>query len=130
LVELEQTQEEPFFYLEVEQNPLERAGDFAVVGKLKPLEIVWNPNVVVGVVDFFRPPERHMESIVALMESAGATVEGLREQTRLGLEFALEEHRTVNAQLDLQAPLIIIPVSVTSANSTCMILDAGHISVT
>lgn len=130
LVELEDQQEEPFFYIQVEQNPIERDGDLAVVGKLKPLEIVWNPNVVTGVVDFFRPPERHMDSIVALMETAGATVEGLREQTRLGLEFALEEHKTINAQLDLQAPLIIVPVSVTAADSTCLILDAGHISVT
>lgn len=130
LVELEEKQEDPFFYLQVEQNPIERDGDIALVGKLKPLEIVWNPNVVTGVVDFFRPPERHMDSIVALMETAGATVEGLREQTRMGLEFALEEHKTINAQLDLQAPLIIVPVSVTDADSTCLILDAGHISVT
>lgn len=129
LVELEDQQEEPFFYVQVEQNPIEREGDVAVVGKLKPLEIVWNANVVTGVVDFFRPPERHMDSIVALMETAGATVEGLREQTRMGLEFALEEHKTINAQLDLQAPLIIVPVSVTSTDSTCLILDAGHISV-
>ncbi|QPG98509.1 hypothetical protein C2857_007681 [Epichloe festucae Fl1] len=129
LKELEKDDEEPFFQFEVEQNPIEREGDFAVVGKLKPLEIVWNPNFVVGVVDFFRPPERHMESITALMESAGATVEGLREQTRAGLEFALEEHKTVNAQLDLQAPLIIVPVSITSEKSTCLIVDAGHIHV-
>ena len=47
-----------------------------------------------------------MESITALMETAGATVETFREQTRAGLEFALEEHKTINAQLDLQAPLI------------------------
>ncbi|KAG5925451.1 hypothetical protein E4U42_004279 [Claviceps africana] len=129
LKELENDDEEPFFQFEVEQNPLEREGDFAVVGKLKPLEIVWNPNFVVGVVDFFRPPERHMESITALMESAGATVEGLREQTRAGLEFALEEHRTVNAELDLKAPLIILPVSVVSKQSTCLLVDAGHIHV-
>jgi vacuolar protein sorting-associated protein 13A/C len=127
--ELEQTEEEPFFQLEIEKNPIDRDGDIAVVGKLKPLEIVWNPNLVVGVVDFFRPPERHMESITALMESAGATVETFREQTRAGLEFALEEHKTINAQLDLQAPLIIVPQSITAKKSTCLILDAGHISV-
>ncbi|KAJ2973574.1 hypothetical protein NQ176_g6529 [Zarea fungicola] len=129
LLELEKSEEEPFFSFEVEKNPLEREGDIAVVGKLKPLEIVWNPNFVVGIVDFFRPPERHMESITALMESAGATVEGLREQTRAGLEFALEEHKTVNAELDLQAPLIIVPVSITTHDSTCLIIDAGHIHV-
>ncbi|KAK5662658.1 hypothetical protein OQA88_8574 [Cercophora sp. LCS_1] len=129
IAELEARQDESFFEFQLEQNPLDGQGDIAVTAKLKPLEIVWNPNVVVGVVDFFRPPERHMESINALLETAGATVEGLREQTRAGLEFALEEHKTVNAKLDLQAPLIIIPESVTNKTSTCIILDAGHISV-
>ncbi|PFH58131.1 hypothetical protein XA68_14121 [Ophiocordyceps unilateralis] len=129
LLELERSSDEPFFQFEVEQNPIEREGDVAVIGKLKPLEIVWNPNFVVGIVDFFRPPERHMESITALMESAGATVEGIREQTRAGLEFALEEHKTINAELDLQAPLIMVPFSITTRESTCVIVDAGHIHV-
>ncbi|ROW17215.1 hypothetical protein VPNG_01341 [Cytospora leucostoma] len=129
IVELEGSSDEAFFQLQLEQNPLDGQGDLAVKAKLKPLEIVWNPNVVVGVVDFFRPPERHMESITALMETAGATVEDLRQQTRAGLEFALEEHKTINAVLDLQAPLIIIPESITTRKSTCLILDAGHISV-
>ncbi|RSL40809.1 hypothetical protein CEP53_013138 [Fusarium sp. AF-6] len=129
LAELENAEEDPFFQFEVEQNPLEREGDIAVVGKMKPLEVIWNPNFVVGIADFFRPPERHMESITALMESAGATVESIREQTRAGLEFALEEHKTINAELDLQAPLIIVPVSITTEDSTCLIVDAGHIHV-
>ena len=129
IAELEQPGQEAFFAFQIEQHPLDGQGDVAVTAKLKPLEIVWNPNCVVGIVDFFRPPERHMESITALMETAGATVEGLREQTRAGLEFALEEHKTINAKLDLQAPLIIIPESITTKRSTCLILDAGHISV-
>lgn len=129
IVDLEKSSDDAFFELQLEQNPLDGQGDFAVKTKLKPLEIIWNPNVVIGVVDFFRPPERHMESINALMETAGATVEDLRQQTRAGLEFALEEHKTINAVLDLQAPLIIIPESITTRQSTCMIIDAGHISV-
>ena len=129
LIDLEKTEDEPFFYFEVEQNPIERMGDLAIKGKLRPLEVVWNPNFVVGIVDFLRPPERHMDSISALMETASATVEGLREQTRAGLEFALEEHKTINAELDLQAPLIIIPASITAETSTCLIIDAGHIHV-
>ncbi|KAI0196929.1 hypothetical protein F4808DRAFT_439325, partial [Astrocystis sublimbata] len=129
IAELETSDREAFFDLQVEQNPLDGEGDFAVTAKLKPLEIVWNPNFIVGIVDFFKPPERHMESITALMESAGATVEGLRQQTRAGLEFALEEHKTINAKLDLQAPLIIIPQSIKTKKSTCLILDAGHISL-
>jgi vacuolar protein sorting-associated protein 13A/C len=120
---------DPFFQFQFEKNPLDGASDLALTGKLKPLEIIWNPHFLVGIIQFFKPPERHMESIGALMESAGATVEGLRQQTRAGLEFALEEHKTINAKLDLQAPLIIVPESITSKSSICLILDAGHISV-
>ncbi|PQE08538.1 Vacuolar sorting-associated 13 protein [Rutstroemia sp. NJR-2017a BBW] len=89
---------DPFFQFQIETNPLHDAGDLAVTAKLKPLEVIWNPHFLVGIVQFFKPPERHMESIGALMESAGATVEGLRQQTRAGLEFALEEHKTINAK--------------------------------
>jgi vacuolar protein sorting-associated protein 13A/C len=120
---------DPFFQFQFEKNPLDGASDLALTGKLKPLEIIWNPHFLVGIIQFFKPPERHMESIGALMESAGATVEGLRQQTRAGLEFALEEHKTINAKLDLQAPLIIVPQNITTKKTMCLILDAGHISV-
>ncbi|KAG9239707.1 putative vacuolar protein sorting-associated protein 13 [Amylocarpus encephaloides] len=120
---------DPFFKFQFEKNPLDGASDIALIGKLKPLEIIWNPLFLIGIIQFFKPPERHMESIGALMETAGATVEGLRQQTRAGLEFALEEHKTIDAKLDLQAPLIIVPENITSKKTTCLILDAGHISV-
>jgi vacuolar protein sorting-associated protein 13A/C len=122
--------EDPFFFLTFEQNPLDDSADTALTVKLKGMEFVYNPIFVVETAKFFKPPARHMESIGALMETAGATVDTIRQQTRAGLEFALTEHKTINAQLDLQAPLIIIPNSVTEKSSICLILDAGHASVT
>lgn len=120
---------DPFFALSFEQNPLDGHADSALTVKLRGMEFVHNPKFVSEVAKFFKPPERHMESIGALMETAGATVEGIRQQTRAGLEYALQEHKTVDVKLDLQAPLIIVPDSVTESASICMILDAGHISV-
>ncbi|TKA75457.1 hypothetical protein B0A49_05714, partial [Cryomyces minteri] len=121
--------DDPLFQLSFEQNPLDNHADTALNVKLKSMEIVYNPKFVVEVARFFKPPERHMESIGVLMETAGATVEGIRQQTRAGLEFALQEHKTVDVQLDLHAPLIIVPDSVTQQSSICLILDAGHVSV-
>lgn len=121
--------QEPFFSMGFEQNPLDGRADSALTVKLKAMEIVYNPNFVVQVTKFFKPPEKHMESIGALMETAGSTVESLRQQTRAGLEYALQEHKTVDVQLDLQAPLIIVPDSVTTKSTICLILDAGHASV-
>ncbi|KAI9814573.1 MAG: hypothetical protein M1827_003128 [Pycnora praestabilis] len=121
--------DEPFFQLQFEQNPLDENADSAVKIKLKSMEVIYNPKFVVEIANFFKPPERHMESINALMETAGATVEGIRKQTRAGLEFALEEHKTIDAQLDLRAPLIIIPESMKVEDALCLILDAGHVSL-
>ncbi|PWW77256.1 DUF1162-domain-containing protein [Tuber magnatum] len=120
----------PFFQASFERNPLDESADSAVTMKMRSMEIIYNPIFVEEIYNFFKPPERHMESIGALMESAGATVEGIRQQTRAGLEFALEEHKTLNAKLDLQAPLIIIPESICDEKSNCLILDAGHVSLT
>lgn len=120
----------PFFQASFEQNPLDESADSAITMKMRSMEIIYNPRFVEEIYKFFKPPERHMESIGALMESAGATVEGIRQQTRAGLEFALEEHKTLNAKLDLQAPLIIIPESCTQKMTNCLILDAGHVSIT
>lgn len=121
--------EENLFYLQWEKNPLESDADTAIKLKTKSVEIIYNPRFLVEVVRFFQPPERHMESIGALLDTAGATVEELRQQTRAGLEFALEQHKKVDVQFDIQAPLIIVPESITHKSSLCLILDAGHVSV-
>jgi vacuolar protein sorting-associated protein 13A/C len=127
--ELAKEPEDILFDLRVENNPLDGSADTAVTMKLKSIEVIYNPKFVVGVTKFFKPPERDMESIGALMETAGATVEGLRKQTRAGLEFALEEHKTVNVELDIQAPLIIVPESITEESTLCLIMDTGHVSM-
>ncbi|KAJ5544940.1 Vacuolar protein sorting-associated protein 13 [Penicillium sp. DV-2018c] len=121
--------EDSLFHLQLEKNPLESDADTAVKVKLKSIEVIYNPRFLAGIVKFFEPPERHMESIGALLDTAGATVEGLRQQTRAGLEFALQEHKKVDAQFDIHAPLIIVPESITQPSSLCLILDAGHASV-
>ncbi|EXJ81906.1 hypothetical protein A1O1_07973 [Capronia coronata CBS 617.96] len=117
------------FHLVFENNPLDESADTKVMLKVKSLEFIHNPRFVVEIAKFFKPPERQMESIGALLETAGATVEEIRQQTRAGLEFALEEHKTINANLDIQAPIFIIPESITEESTLCMILDAGHVSL-
>ena len=121
--------EDSLFHLIFENNPLDESADTSVMLKLRSLEFIHNPAFVVEVAKFFKPPERHMESIGALLETAGASIEEIRQQTRAGLEFALEEHKTINASIDIQAPIFIIPESITQESTLCMILDAGHVSV-
>ncbi|RMD41253.1 hypothetical protein DV735_g3867, partial [Chaetothyriales sp. CBS 134920] len=122
-------EEENLLHLIFENNPLDESADTALTLKLKSLVLIHNPRFVTEIVKFFKPPERQMDSIGAILETAGSTVEEIRQQTRAGLEFALEEHKTINANLDIYAPILIIPESITEKSTLCMILDAGHVSL-
>ncbi len=102
--------EDPFFVMEVEQNPLDGHADTAVTVKMRHLEIIYHPGYVEAVVAFFKPPASQLESIGALLvrhffeslriplilpeqDAAGQTLDGIQKQTRAGLEYALEQHK-------------------------------------
>lgn len=122
--------DEPFFQISFENNPLDGSADSALLAKLKSMTIFYNYHFIEEIIRFFRPPKMHLDTVGAIMNAAEATVEGFTSQTRLGLQYALEEHKTINVKLDLQAPLVILPLDPTSWKSPVAILDAGHISVT
>lgn len=118
-----------FFGLSYEHNPLDGNADSNLLIKMKSITVFYNTYFIENVVRFFQPPKSHSDTIGALLNAAGATVEEFRDLTRMGLEYALQEHKTLNLKLDIQAPLIIIPLDVTNVSSPCAVLDAGHISV-
>lgn len=127
--ESDQMSVEPFFQFSFETNPLDESADSKLTAKLKSMTIFYHASYVEKIVKFFTPPKQHQDTISAIMNAAEATMEGFTNQTKLGLEYALEEHKTVNTQLDLQAPLIILPLDPEDVQSPCGIIDAGHISV-
>jgi len=49
------------------------------------------------------------QSLIYVQGVASQTLEGLRKETRAGLEYALQTHRTIDIQMDMKAPVIIIP---------------------
>ncbi|GAA5925213.1 hypothetical protein JCM10213_008734 [Rhodosporidiobolus nylandii] len=122
-------QKNPFFSLKFEHNPLDKRADNALAVRLRHTEIVYHRGYVEAIFAFFKPPESQLESVGALIDVASETLEGIRKETRAGLEYALAQHKTVDVHLDLNAPIIIIPESMTEKNCQHLVLDAGHISV-
>ncbi|ODV77801.1 vacuolar sorting [Suhomyces tanzawaensis NRRL Y-17324] len=123
------TKSDPFFQVAYEHNPLNDSADSLLLAKLRSITVFHNPKFFEEVMKFFKPPKIHLNTIGAIMNAAEATMEGLSEQTRIGLQYALEEHKTIDVKLDLQAPLIILPLDPASIVSPVAIIDAGHISV-
>lgn len=120
---------DPLFYASFEDRPLSGIARSEIVARLKALEIVYNVHCIETLLQFVKPPKSQMESITALMEVAGEAAKDFRESGRASLEFALTEHKTLAAHLDLQAPLIIVPESCTDINAACIVLDAGKIHI-
>lgn len=120
---------DPFFKISFENNPLDGSADSSLKGHLRSMTIFYNPRFVEEIIAFFKPPRMHLDTVGAIMNAAEATVEGITSQTRIGLQYALEEHKTINVKLDLQAPLIILPLDPTTFKTPVAILDAGHLSV-
>lgn len=118
-----------FFWLSFENNPLDGNADTNLFMKMRSMTLFYNKHFVENVIMFFKPPSTHLETVSALMNAAGDAVEGIRQQTRLGLEYALQEHKTANVKLDMQAPLIVVPLDASSWSCPCAILDFGHISL-
>ncbi|KAG9102497.1 hypothetical protein FRC06_001944 [Ceratobasidium sp. 370] len=121
--------EDPFLYIKFENNPLDERADTGLTVRMRYMEIVYHRGYVEAIYRFLKPPESQLESVGALLNAAGETLEGLRKETRAGLEYALQQHKTIDVKMDLQAPIIIIPEDVTVKQCQHVILDAGHISI-
>lgn len=118
--------EESFFFLKYENNPLDNRADKALTMRMRHMEIIYHKGYVEAVYKFFKPPPSQLESVEALLvrvnhlfffrdiltrsqNAASETLEGLRKETRAGLEYALQTHKTIDIHMDLNAPIIIIP---------------------
>ncbi|KAJ7487596.1 vacuolar protein sorting-associated protein 13 [Mycena galericulata] len=127
-IEGAQPAQEPFFFVKFEHNPLDERADNALTVRMRHMSIIYHKGYVEEVYKFFRPASQ-MESVDALLSVASETLEGLRKETRAGLEYALQTHKTVDIQMDMNAPVIIIPEDVTTHNCKHLIIDAGHIAI-
>ncbi|KAG8880371.1 hypothetical protein FRB97_000908 [Tulasnella sp. 331] len=117
------------FYVKFEHNPPDQRADSAVTVRMKALEIIYHKGYVEAIAAFLRPPESQLESVGALINAASQTLGELRKQSRAGLEYALQTHKTIDVILDLKSPIIIIPENVQTKACPHMVLDAGHISI-
>lgn len=128
-VEQESDPDNPFFYAKYELKPLDDRADNALTLKMRSMEIIYHRGFVESIVCFFKPPESELELIGALIDVASETIEGIRKETRAGLENALQNHKTIDMVVDVKAPIIIVPEDVTTKKCQHMVLDAGRIAV-
>ena len=119
---VEMVENSAFFQLVYENKPLSGNADNAVELSMRPLEIIYVKETIDQVVQFFEPPQRDVsfETLKAVAESTfEAGIKGISRYSiiakvlpdffRAGLQFALEEHKTLDLKVDVEAPIFVFP---------------------
>ncbi|KAI8811809.1 hypothetical protein BJ742DRAFT_753443 [Cladochytrium replicatum] len=122
-------EDETFFKLVYENNPIDEHADQLLSIRMLPLEVIYNPNAIKSLVKFFSPSSYQFDAsatITAIRALAHDALEGIRSQTSAGLQFAIEEHKTFDLKIDIDAPIFVFPESNTDPGALVLVIDAGH----
>lgn len=116
-----------FFNLNFQHLPLDGRADNALAIKMLPLRILVNPTLINKVFAFFKPKKGELDSISRIQAAAQGAFNGVTAQSKTGLMFAIEEHKTLDLSIEADAPVFIIPSD--DLSGSVLILDAGHMHV-
>ncbi|XP_014662270.1 PREDICTED: vacuolar protein sorting-associated protein 13A-like [Priapulus caudatus] len=111
-----------------ETNPLDKQCDQRVKLLARPLEIVYNAATINQVADFFKPPESvHLSQLQA---AAASKLDELKEMSATGLQHAVEHHKYMDLNIDIQPSYVIVPENgVYSDSAHLLVLDLGALTM-
>ncbi|XP_035665478.1 vacuolar protein sorting-associated protein 13A-like [Branchiostoma floridae] len=119
--------DEKLFSAEVEMNPLYTTADSALRVAVQPVKILYDAVTVAETVHFFSMPDSSFEE---LKNAANRQLAKLAKVGRLSVQHAIEKHKTLNVNINLKAPYIIIPEGGSfSSDSRLLMADLGSLQI-
>ena len=88
---------------------MDQRADNAIKLKILPLDVIVNPAMLEGVYSFFSRPSSETLSLYSIQAYAQEKISSIAQQTRAGLDFAIEHHKTLELKVDISAPIFIFP---------------------
>ncbi|XP_047359322.1 vacuolar protein sorting-associated protein 13 isoform X3 [Vespa velutina] len=90
-----------------EKNPLDKLCGDRIIVKSKSVDIVYDAQTIIELVKLFKV--QNSSALNQIQAAAAEQLEGLKEMSALGLEYAIEKHSVLDIQVDMQASQLIIP---------------------
>ncbi|EGC29659.1 hypothetical protein DICPUDRAFT_158736 [Dictyostelium purpureum] len=125
----------PIFNLALESfSPSDNNVNYKLSIQSKPLTIVYYPKFISTINNFFFKKNEEQDEIINdvledLEKKAQETLESFKSQTRDKLMLAISNRTTLSIDLNLEAPVVIVPESITNANTNLLILDLGKLLI-
>jgi hypothetical protein len=118
--------------LTFEQKPLSRVADMCVAVRMEPLDVVVSLPFLEAVGAFFAPPAGAEDDDVDLSvvnELAGSYAQFAQQATKEQLAAAVEDHKTMDIDVDIVAPYLIVPEDTSSLSCVTAIVQLGRFRV-
>ncbi|XP_029176856.1 vacuolar protein sorting-associated protein 13 isoform X2 [Nylanderia fulva] len=90
-----------------EKNPIDKLCGDRVVVKSRSVDIVYDAQTIIELMNMFKVQDS--STLSQLQTAAAEQLEGLKEMSALGLEYAIQKHSVLDLQVDMQASQLIIP---------------------
>ncbi|XP_011630655.2 LOW QUALITY PROTEIN: vacuolar protein sorting-associated protein 13 [Pogonomyrmex barbatus] len=90
-----------------EKNPIDRLCGDRVIVKSRSVDIIYDAQTIIELVNLFKVQDS--STLSQLQTAAAEQLEGLKEMSALGLEYAIQKHSVLDIQVDMQASQLIIP---------------------
>ncbi|KAI9221417.1 hypothetical protein BC828DRAFT_404944 [Blastocladiella britannica] len=107
----------PLFAMHVKSG----SGDTAIRIETQSLVVVYLPATIRNIVDFVRVPD-------IMMDTYTAAAAAISNQTRAGLEYALETHQAASITMDVDAPVFLVPLG-EAYQDAVLALDTGRLAL-
>eukprot|EP01132_Coremiostelium_polycephalum_P004812 gene4812-5998_t len=120
-------EKQPLFEMIFQQNPLNSDANYSIFIETLPLEIIYNKSLMDSVFRFFG--NAPSDTLKDIEESARNQIKYFKDKTTLRIQYELQTHKTVDLDININAPHLIIPESFIIKSSPILILDLGSFSM-
>ncbi|CAG9795097.1 unnamed protein product [Diatraea saccharalis] len=112
-----------------ETNPIDGTCDQRVKVSARPLQIVYDAQTVIEIVNVFKPPTEST-ALTTLQAAAENKLSDLKEKSALGMQYAVHHHTFIELDVDIAASYIIVPqTGKYNGEEACVVVKLGAISV-
>ncbi|XP_026827312.1 vacuolar protein sorting-associated protein 13 isoform X2 [Ooceraea biroi] len=90
-----------------EKNPIDKLCGDRVIVNSRSVDIIYDAQTIIELVNLFKIQDP--STLNQLQSAAAEQLEGLKEMSALGLEYAIQKHSVLDIQVDMQASQLIVP---------------------
>ncbi|XP_053594598.1 intermembrane lipid transfer protein Vps13 isoform X2 [Microplitis demolitor] len=128
LIQNDVERQDLLFSVSYEKNPLDKSCGDRIIVKSKSVHFVYDAQTIIQLVKLFKVSNQ--SALNQIQQAAAEQLEGLKEMSALGLEYAIQKHSQLDIQVDLEASQLIVPRNgFYRARESMIVINLGSLKV-